>query len=144
VDIAAITSLNTLGDTVIIELTMGGFTDYFKPVSGSNLSSMLGSSSQHLWSATVDGMFIAPVYNTNPANLGGSANNWPSDGRFSLPYWGSNNFGGGCCQSSLSGSPAWNQSFSIATIATPVPAAVWLFGSGLIGLVGIARKRKAT
>lgn len=25
----------------------------------------------------------------------------------------------------------------------PVPAAVWLFGSGLIGLIGIARRRKA-
>ena len=24
----------------------------------------------------------------------------------------------------------------------PVPAAVWLFGSGLIGLVGVARRRK--
>ncbi|MDH5573061.1 MAG: VPLPA-CTERM sorting domain-containing protein [Gammaproteobacteria bacterium] len=28
------------------------------------------------------------------------------------------------------------------TIATPVPAAVWLFGSGLLMLMGIARKRK--
>jgi hypothetical protein len=27
--------------------------------------------------------------------------------------------------------------------AVPVPAAVWLFGSGLIGLVGIARRKKA-
>ena len=27
--------------------------------------------------------------------------------------------------------------------AVPVPAAVWLFGSGLIGLIGIARRRKA-
>lgn len=26
----------------------------------------------------------------------------------------------------------------------PVPAAVWLFGSGLLGLVGIARRKKAT
>ena len=25
----------------------------------------------------------------------------------------------------------------------PVPAAVWLFGSGLLGLVGIARRKKA-
>ena len=25
----------------------------------------------------------------------------------------------------------------------PVPAAVWLFGSGLIGLIGIARRKKA-
>ena len=27
--------------------------------------------------------------------------------------------------------------------AVPVPAAVWLFGSGLIGLVGFARRKKA-
>ena len=27
--------------------------------------------------------------------------------------------------------------------AVPVPAAVWLFGSGLIGLVGVARRKKA-
>ena len=26
----------------------------------------------------------------------------------------------------------------------PIPAAVWLFGSGLLGLVGVARRRKAT
>ena len=25
----------------------------------------------------------------------------------------------------------------------PVPAAVWLFGSGLLGLVGVARRRKS-
>ena len=35
-----------------------------------------------------------------------------------------------------------NQNF-IITSAVPVPAAVWLFGSGLIGLIGIARRTKA-
>ena len=30
-----------------------------------------------------------------------------------------------------------------APSAIPVPAAVWLFGSGLLGLVGIARRKKA-
>ena len=33
--------------------------------------------------------------------------------------------------------------FLIETTAIPIPAAVWLFGSGLIGLVGMARRKKA-
>ena len=32
---------------------------------------------------------------------------------------------------------------SAYTKVVPVPAAVWLFGSGLLGLVGIARRKKA-
>lgn len=37
-----------------------------------------------------------------------------------------------------------NQLVSINNIsAVPVPAAVWLFGSGLIGLVGLSRRKKA-
>ena len=31
----------------------------------------------------------------------------------------------------------------VNTTVIPVPAAVWLFGSGLLGLVGVARRRKA-
>ena len=31
---------------------------------------------------------------------------------------------------------------TIGTSAVPVPAAVWLFGSGLLGLVGVARRKK--
>jgi len=31
----------------------------------------------------------------------------------------------------------------VATNPVPVPAAVWLFGSGLLGLVGVARHKKA-
>ena len=32
---------------------------------------------------------------------------------------------------------------AVATTVVPVPAAVWLFGSGLIGLTGIARRKKS-
>lgn len=41
--------------------------------------------------------------------------------------------------------PAWTGTGSItqgAPAEVPVPAAVWLFGSGLVGLAGIARRRK--
>ena len=31
---------------------------------------------------------------------------------------------------------------AVAVVPVPVPAAVWLFGSGLIGLIGIARRKK--
>jgi len=43
-----------------------------------------------------------------------------------------NVFDDGCCESSISQLPS----------AVPVPAAVWLFASGLFGLAGIARRRK--
>jgi len=32
---------------------------------------------------------------------------------------------------------------NIETSVVPIPAAIWLFGSGLLGLVGIARRKKA-
>ena len=35
----------------------------------------------------------------------------------------------------------YNANFNFTT-AIPVPAAVWLFGSGLLGLVGVARRKK--
>ena len=37
----------------------------------------------------------------------------------------------------------WGHHKLVAPSAVPVPAAVWLFVSGLLGLVGIARRKKA-
>lgn len=37
--------------------------------------------------------------------------------------------------------PGFNANFDFTVV--PVPAAVWLFGSGLLGLIGVARRKKA-
>jgi len=39
------------------------------------------------------------------------------------------------------GNQTWD--FNLNTTAVPLPAGVWLFGSGLFGLIGIARHKKA-
>jgi len=41
------------------------------------------------------------------------------------------------------GTPNDLYSFHLQPTAVPLPAAVWLFGSGLLGLVGMARRKKA-
>lgn len=42
---------------------------------------------------------------------------------------------------SLLSSFDYNSGGSIAVSSVPVPSAIWLFGSGLIGLVGFARRK---
>jgi hypothetical protein len=37
---------------------------------------------------------------------------------------------------------SWSFDLTLAPQAVPVPPAVWLFGSGLLGLTGIARRKK--
>ena len=41
------------------------------------------------------------------------------------------------------GAPRFDEAF-LEVSAVPIPAAVWLFGSGLIGLIGIARRRRSS
>lgn len=55
-----------------------------------------------------------------------------------VPAGDASGFGGVSYQLHLEGSIAAG-----AVSAVPVPAAAWLFGSGLLGLVGVARRKKA-
>jgi len=55
---------------------------------------------------------------------------------------GSFSSGGGVQPNVRSGGNVWFDNFSVSPV--PVPAAVWLFASGLLGLMGVARRNKVS
>ncbi len=60
-----------------------------------------------------------------------------------MSLWGAD-FPPGTINGVVAGGPRIGLDLRIEVSAVPVPAAVWLFGSGLLGLAGIARRRKAS
>lgn len=66
---------------------------------------------------------------------------WSSDGVTSLDVDGDGLPGARMVDGPF---PGFSANFTPGPAAVPIPAAVWLFGSGLLGLVGIARRRKAS
>ena len=85
------------------------------------------------------GLIIGPATNAN-ASINGSVHNPYLDGTATFLL-------------ALSGVTAattiTNVAFSFGTnnetiVPVPIPAAVWLFGSGLLGLIGIARRRQSS
>ena len=141
-----IDELNLLGDDVIIKLTMGIYTDYFKPVNGATLSEMLTTHTKHLWTSDLTTPFVAPNYwGVNNGNLGGSANNYPSDGRIYLPFWGTSytGLGGGCCEVTAQENAAWGRAFKMESINVPEPSTLAIFALGMIGLASRRFKKQS-
>ena len=104
------------------------------------------------WDVTWNGIPSIPMGAGAHTTTGGAANpegqailtcgNTCEEGdTFSLAYSGrvpdpdASSFAGVAYRFDLSG--------TVGSAAVPVPAAVWLFGSGLLGLVGVARRKKA-
>ncbi len=66
--------------------------------------------------------------------------------KISLTYFATSeySFGGNVVPNQTSTATVWFDNVSVGDVsAVPIPAAVWLFGSGLLGLIGIARRKKA-
>ena len=68
-----------------------------------------------------------------------------------LLQWETADFSNACWELTNQGGKAPNCNAAVSHITSysgdvpevPIPAAVWLFGSGLLGLVGVARRKKA-
>lgn len=88
------------------------------------------------WS-TIDAGYGAPTmtYVGNEANLGGLSSVTKTfslgPGQYSIVFGGN----------PPAGTPGVSVAYQATLATVPVPAAVWLFGSGLAGLVGLARRR---
>ena len=80
-----------------------------------------------------NGTSVASVVCADGSCLEGSAYTLDYDAK--VPFDDASGFGGVSYTLHLEG--------TIGSAAIPVPAAVWLFGSGLLGLVGVARRRKS-
>jgi len=114
-----------------------------------------------IYTAETDGVnsgFAAPTGDLTGSDLSLDLSSWTA-------YWNGTSFNqGGMINTTVDGSGNFTASWTAEVIGgafngqigsweitgtvtapaeVPVPAAVWLFGSGLIGLAGIARRRKA-
>ena len=93
-----------------IKLVMGSAVDFYKPVTGKSFCEMLQSHKLHQWSSDGIRWKVPKYYHRNG---GGSATDYPTDGRKWLSVWGGNGNHGGCCHYSYSDSPAWDRAFTI-------------------------------
>eukprot|EP00419_Tripos_fusus_P004579 CAMPEP_0172671038 /NCGR_PEP_ID=MMETSP1074-20121228/10661_1 /TAXON_ID=2916 /ORGANISM="Ceratium fusus, Strain PA161109" /LENGTH=233 /DNA_ID=CAMNT_0013488023 /DNA_START=38 /DNA_END=739 /DNA_ORIENTATION=+ len=108
--------------TIMLKLTMGDFVDYFKPTGRHSLCDMLTSHNKHQWSS--DGItWVQPDYSTG--HLGGSAKNWPKDGREYLSIWGSTipENHGWCCSNKRDGPTSFHQIGTMEALQEPPVAA---------------------
>jgi len=145
-----------LPSTVDVDNDGGTYTSIFQGVdygynitAHSEMSNMyynvLGNSATY----DTDGTYQAGTFNTGPfINL------------ISYYYWSSTEYAGnddGGAWSFIMGNNGSQSDFyklddhnawavhsgDVAVIATPIPAAAWLFSSGLVGLIGVARCKKS-
>jgi hypothetical protein len=121
VTISFLNSLNsTLGSITIANATDSGFVDP---------GSSLVDTAQHDYNdAMADFAALAGLGGADPIS------------KFNLSFFASADTYGNVSGVAHSSSTVWFDNVTISEV--PAPAAIWLFGSGILGLIGIARRKK--
>lgn len=150
----------TISLDIVLEGDRGGTVDPFDAWVNSNVAVVLGDVNDFV---TDYATFIYEVVPGTPglsvlgeSNLGLDLNAGPQVLTGSISFtlnpgdeffvWAGLNAGGirdGYGDAFTTLSMAFSDNTGITPSIVPVPAAVWLFGSGLLGLVGVARKKAA-
>jgi len=117
------------GTGTFSELFIPGYGSY---ISGLNITFDIGKSIEfslaaNLHNAGVDVtlFLVAPLTPTLGSSIDLSRSKWAVDGGFNA-----------------GDSSGLFESGSIIVSAVPVPTTVWLFGSGILGLIGVSRRKK--
>lgn len=140
------------GDTAPVELATFTFRKAFV-LTGSIDTATLRIASDDFASVRINGTFVGSIGSTTDAGIAGGAaislasfNIAPflAPGNNVIDIVGQNGEGSfaGCTDCKYSQHPA-GVVFGGSITTVPVPPAAWLFGSGLLGIVGIARRRAA-
>lgn len=90
------------------------------------------------WTELVSGRFV------EPPEGGGKSESFALPGGVSelwVAFWMDSDKATGVCPSYYCGLAKIDNVMVTADVPVPVPAALWLFGSGLLGLIGVARRK---
>ena len=133
---SSILTLNTNDATILADLNTAGFPDSTIPVSTAGQVDMLITFFD-LGGTGVSGNKTLTTLNFTATNLTDPTTQVALGFIAQQPWYAADGLTLLDPQPSLSGA-------TITVSAVPVPPAVWLFGSGLVGLVAVSRRRRMT
>lgn len=123
-------------------------------LNGSGASVTASGRLQAVSRTQTNGLFAlneSAIFNATGLSTQGATTAWSGSAAVDITGWGGDTWVDAQIQNNLSattlqnGETAWIQKklggVGLEVTLVPVPAAVWLFGSGLLGLVGVARRR---